>query len=116
MSTRSQTEEMAQICGEAVSLADDTIHCSPHRSRRNVLIKSSIEEANIATLRAQKQGTSVSTPTIKVEEQLYPWIKTQYHSKSSFISTGFIGWKRFENVLINQKPQEHDQIISALGQ
>jgi hypothetical protein len=116
MSTRSQTEEMAQIGGEAVSLADDTIYGPPHRGRHNILIRSSIEEDNIAALKAQKQGTSVSTPTVKAEEQLYPWIKTQYHSQSSFISTGFIGWRKFENVLINQKPQERDQIISALAQ
>jgi hypothetical protein len=107
---------MAQGYGGVVSLVRRLSSLSPH-IRLYLLIMSSIEEDNIIALRAAKQGASVSTPVTEAQRQLYLWIQAQYQFGSSFKEpTGFIGWNRFQKVLVDQKPQQRDQIISALEQ
>jgi hypothetical protein len=72
---------------------------------------SSVEKYNALSLRAVTKGAT------EAEKQLYPWIQAQYHSESSFkVPSGFIGWKKFQKLLIDQKPQQRDQIISAFKQ
>jgi hypothetical protein len=72
---------------------------------------SSVEEYNALTLKAVTKGAA------EAEKQLYPWIQAQYHSESSFkVPSGFIGWKKFQKLLIDQKPQQRNQIISAFKQ
>jgi hypothetical protein len=77
---------------------------------------SSLEEDNRIALRAVNNGASVSTPVREAERQLYPWIQAQFHESSFQGPYGFIGWEKFQKMLIDQKPQQQDQIISALGQ
>jgi hypothetical protein len=101
---------MAEGYGEAVSLVGGPI-LHPTHTRHRVLIMSSVEKYNAPSLRP------VTKEATEAEKQLYPWIQTQYHSESSFkASHGFIGWEKFQKMLIDQKPQQRDQIISALGQ
>jgi hypothetical protein len=107
---------MAQGYGEMVSLVGRLSSSSAH-IRFQLLTMSSVEQDNITALRAANEGSSVSTPVTEAEKQLYLWIQAQYHSGSSFkVVSGFIGWKKFQKVLVAQKPQQRDQIISALGQ
>jgi hypothetical protein len=101
---------MAEGYGEVVSLVGRPI-LHPTYTRHHVLIMSSVEKYNAPTLRAVTKGAT------EAEKQLYPWIQTQYHSGSSFKAPyGFIGWEKFEKILIDQKPQLRVQIISALKQ
>jgi hypothetical protein len=112
---------MAESYGASVSLVDDT-KSHPYRSKPRVLIRGSIEKDNIAALEDRKQSTNNSTavrePSDNVsvsdtEKQLYRWIQDQYET-CAFTSVSFIGWGKFQNALIDQQPQQRDQIISGL--
>jgi hypothetical protein len=112
---------MAESYGEAVSLVDDTMSHS-YRRKCLVLTSSSIEEDNVAALKVQTQPTNTPKPvreplkhaSVKdTGEQLYQWIRVQYET-CAFTSVGFIGWGKFQDALTNEKPQQRNQINSAL--
>jgi hypothetical protein len=49
----------------------------------------------------------------KADKKLYEWIKSQYLDEA-FNTVGFIGWSKLQDSLISQRPQQREEIVSAL--
>lgn len=59
-------------------------------------------------------GLTHSPKDKMIDRELYQWIESQYLS-TSFTTAGFMGWNKFCDALIRQKPQLEDQITLAIS-
>ena len=70
----------------------------------------------------ERKKIAPAVPSMSVDTQLkagqaatplHRWIHQLYHDKG-FVSAGFIGWKAFARLLIEEEPGREQQIRNAL--
>jgi hypothetical protein len=53
-------------------------------------------------------------PKMAYNQQLYDWIQEQYLDHA-FGRTGFMGWRKFSDLLVQKNPAHEEEIVDALA-